>query len=441
MHFRRLLAFSFCAASLAVAAEAQPYGDWHADAPGAVHRILPTDLPPPEATRSAGNAPRVIAPPPGAIPRVPAGFSVQRFASGLSEPRIVRVTPNGDIFVAESDAGRIRIFRAADGATSPQQTEAFVTGLRLPFGIAFWPPGPDPQFVYVAENNAVVRFPYRSGDLRARGAPETIVPQLSPTAYHHWTRDLVFSPDGGRMFVSVGSGSNDAEDMPRLDAESIRRHDAEFGAGAAWGPEQFRADILVFTPDGKGRRIFATGLRNCSGLAIAPQSGDLWCSVNERDGLGDDLPPDYVTRVREGEFFGWPWFYIGAHGDPAHAGERRDLTARVAVPDILIQPHSAPLGMTFYTGAAFPAEYRGDAFVAVHGSWNRARRTGYKVVRIHLQNGMPDGGYQDFLTGFVADEGHVWGRPVGVATAHDGALLVTDDGNGALWRIAFGAGH
>jgi glucose/arabinose dehydrogenase len=425
---------------LLLPARAQPYGDWRADAPGVVHHITANEMPPSGATRSAFNGPRIVEPSPGALPRVPAGFSVQQFASGLRNPRVVRVAPNGDIFVAESGAGRIRVLRAVDGAAAAQQNEVFATGLDQPFGIAFFPPGPDPQFIYIAENNAVVRFAYRSGDLHARAAPETIVPQLSPTAYHHWTRDIGFSPDGSRMYVSVGSGSNDAEGMPRLDAESIRRHDAEFGAGAAWGSEQFRADVLVFTPEGKNRRIFATGLRNCSGLAVAPQSGDVWCATNERDGLGDDLPPDYVTRVREGNFFGWPWFYIGAHEDPSHAGERPDLAGRVAMPEVLIQPHSAPLGIAFYTGSMFPPEYRGDAFVTLHGSWNRERRTGYKVVRIRLHNGVPDGSYQDFLTGFVLDDRSVWGRPVGVAVAHDGALLVTEDGNGTLWRIAFNGG-
>ncbi len=434
------LGLSMMAALASPLARAQPYGDWRADAPGTVHRITPGDLPRPEATRSVGNGPSVVERPAGAMLRVPAGFSVQEFAGGLRGPRIVRVAPNGDIFVAESTAGRIRVLRAADGASAPQQNEVFASGLDQPFGIAFWPPGAEPQFVYVAENNAVVRFAYRAGDLHARAAAETIVPQLAPTAYHHWTRDLAFSPDGKRMYVSVGSGSNDAEDMKRLDAASIRAHDAEYGAGAAWGPEQLRADVLTSTPEGKERRIVASGLRNCVSMAVAAPAGEVWCAVNERDGLGDDLPPDYVTRVRDGAFYGWPWYYIGAHEDPAHAGERRDLAGRVTVPDVLIQPHSAPLGMTLYTGTSFPPAYRGDAFVALHGSWNRAQRTGYKVVRIHLQNGVPDGSYEDFLTGFVVDDGHVWGRPVGVAVAHDGALLVTEDGNGTIWRVGF-TGH
>jgi glucose/arabinose dehydrogenase len=365
---------------------------------------------------------------------------VQRFAAGLRNPRIVRVAPNGDIFVAESAAGRIRVLRAADGAATPQQTEAFATGLDRPFGIAFFPPGPDPQFIYIADNNAVVRFAYRNGDLKARGPAETIVAQLSTTSFHHWTRDIAFTADGKRMFVSIGSASNVAEGMPRLTADEIRRHDAAFGMGAAWGDEEQRADVLTFDPDGHNRQVFATGLRNCVGLAIAPKSGEVWCSTNERDNLGDDLPPDYVTRVHQGEFFGWPWYYIGAHEDPRHKGERPDLATHISIPEILLQPHSAPLGMTFYHGAgvaAFPREYQDDAFVALHGSWNRSKRTGYKVIRIHLNNGVPDGSYQDFVTGFVADADSVWGRPVGVATAHDGALLFTEDGNGTLWRVAW----
>ena len=184
-------------------------------------------------------------------------------------------------------------------------------------------------------------------------------------------------------------------------------------------------------------RVFATGLRNCSGLTVQPSSGALWCAVNERDVLGDDLPPDYATRVREGQFYGWPWYYIGAHEDPRRKGERPDLAGKIALPDVLIQPHSAPLGITFYEGGQFPAAYKGDAFVALHGSWNRAKRTGYKVARLLFKNGEPTGEYEDFLTGFVVDDADVWGRPVDVAVAHDGALLVTDDGGGVIWRVVY----
>ncbi len=438
MRLRRRLAAAL--GILAVAAAAQN-GDWRGDAPGTMHRIAVDALPAPFASRSSSNAPGVVAPPASAQLHVPPGFAVQRFAEGLNAPRIVRVAPNGDIFVAESVAGRIRILRAADGAASPSLTRVFAGGLDLPFGIAFYPPGPDPHFIYVADNNAVVRIPYQSGDVQARGKPETIVAPLSPTAGYHWTRDIAFSADGQHMFVSIGSGSNDAEGMAPLGAEALREHIARTVPGAAWGSEERRAAVMDYAPDGSAGRFFATGLRNCVGLAVQQQTGDVWCSTNERDGLGDNLPPDYVTRVAAGSFFGWPWYYIGAHPDPRHPHQRPDLAEDVALPDVLIQPHSAPLGMTFYTGsgpAAFGAEYQGDAFVALHGSWNRAVRTGYKLVRIHLHDGLPvaGAGYEDFMTGFVVDDDDVWGRPVGVAVAHDGALLVTEDGNGTIWRIA-----
>ncbi len=194
--------------------------------------------------------------------------------------------------------------------------------------------------------------------------------------------------------------------------------------------------MLSFTPEGHDRRILATGLRNCVGLAVQPTTGDLWCSTNERDGLGDDLVPDYVTRVRPGAYYGWPWYYVGNHEEPRLRGQRPDLAGRMTEPDVLLQPHSASLGMTFYTGTAFPAGYRGDGFAAEHGSWNRTKRTGYKVIRIRLSDGVPTGEYDDFLTGFAIDDQSVWGRPVGIAVAHDGALLVSEDGNGTIWRVA-----
>jgi glucose/arabinose dehydrogenase len=262
----------------------------------------------------------------------------------------------------------------------------------------------------------VVRLPYRSGDLRARGPAEVVVANLPQGG--HWTRDLVFSRDGRTMFVAVGSASN-------------------IGTTG----EEGRADVLAFDADGGNRRIFASGLRNCSAEAIAPATGALWCVVNERDGLGDDLPPDYATSVREGAFYGWPWFYIGDHQDPRLKGQRPDLAERVTLPDVLIQPHSAPLGIAFYEGAQFPPAYRGDAFVTLRGSWNRARRTGYKVIRLRFANGKPTGEYEDFLTGFVASDQAVWARPVGIAMTHDGALLVSEDGNGTIWRIAYRGGN
>jgi glucose/arabinose dehydrogenase len=413
-----------------VPASSQPSsGDWREDRPGLRHRVTPADLPPPYATPSAGNSPRIVHRPANAAPLAPPGFTVTLFAEGLTRPRILRVAPNGDVFVAETRAGRILVLRGAERAGS--QT-VFASGLDGPFGIAFYPPGPEPQFVYVAENNRVIRFPYRGGDLVPAGPPSVVVPELSRTSSHHTTRDLAFSLDGARMFVSIGSGSNVAEGMgpgrPSAGNDVL---------GAAWGPEDGRATVLSFAPDGRDRRVFATGLRNCVGLAVQPGSGAVWCSTNERDGLGDDLVPDYVTRVREGGFYGWPWYYLGANEDPRRRGERPDLRGRVSVPDVLIRSHSASLGMTFYTGTAFPAEWRG-AFAAEHGSWNRARRTGYKVIRVLLDaNGAPTGEYQDFLTGFVVNDDAVWGRPVGVAVAADGALLVSEDANGTIWRVAY----
>jgi glucose/arabinose dehydrogenase len=271
--------------------------DWRRDAPGVLHRISPTALPPPYAERSASNGPSIAVPARGTLPRVPQGFSVQLYASGLRMPRILRTAPNGDVFVAESGAGRIRVLRGPDGDAKPQQDAVFAAGLDMPFGLAFWPPGPAPQFLYVANNNSVVRFAYRNGDLHARAAPADVVAPIAPTAFYHWTRDIAFSPDGRSMYLSVGSASNVARTMPRKPPEAIAAIEARFGVGAAWGDEESRADVLVFDPDGGNRRVFATGLRNCSGLAVQPQTHDVWCSTNERDGLGDNLPPDYVTPL------------------------------------------------------------------------------------------------------------------------------------------------
>ena len=417
-------------------------GDWRRAAPGVEHHLTVADLPAPYSTTSSGNGPRVVTQPADASLSVPPGFKVQLFASHLSNPRIVRVAPNGDIFVAETAANRIRVLRAADGADTPSDNQVFADGLDRPFGIAFYPSGDHPQWLYVANNNSVVRFPYRSGDLKASGTAQVVVPHLTDSTGGHTTRDVAFSPDGKRMFITVGSGSNVAESMSKKSSADVASWDAEHGQGAAWDAETHRADILVTDPEGhEPLRTYATGIRNGAGIAVDPETGELWTATNERDGLGDDLVPDYVTRVKAGGFYGWPWFYMGGHEDPRHAGERPDLARRTLVPDVLLQSHSAPLEMCFYTAttgvAAFPAEYRGDVFVAMHGSWNRSSRTGYKVVRVHLEHGVPTGEYVDFLTGFVVNDRNVWGRPVGVAIAHDGALLVTEDGNGTLWRVSY----
>jgi glucose/arabinose dehydrogenase len=406
------------------------FGDWRSDAPGVRRLIRVEDLPGPFATPSARNSPRVVRRPADARPKAPEGWRVDLFAEGLDVPRQMRISPGGDIFIAETDRGRIRVLRAKDGATRAEQRWTFADGLDGPFGMAFYPPGASPEWLYVAENNRVVRFAYRQGDTTARSKPEVVVRDLSPTTGGHTTRDVVFSLDGKQMFVSVGSQSNVAEGMGKKSPEEARAWDTAHGLGAAWSFEERRASVLVFDAEGKNGRIFATGLRNCVGMAVHPATGDLWCSTNERDGMGDDLVPDYVTRVKEGAFYGWPWYWLGNHEDSRLKGQRPDLAGKATVPDVLVQAHSASLGMTFREG---------DGFAAEHGSWNREKRTGYKVIRIPTRNGVPTGEYEDFLTGFVVDQRSVWGRPVGVAVAHDGALLVTEDASGTVWRVAPGS--
>ena len=389
------------------------FGDWRSDAPGVWRRIEVKDLPAPFATPSARNSSHVSPRPKVATPKTLPGFSAQLFASGLDGARLMRVAPNGDVFLSQGDEGRISVLRAAPGAARPSQVSTFAEGLDQPFGIAFYP-ADHPRWVYVADTNAVVRFPYVEGDLKARGPAQTVVAQLTGETGGHWTRDIGFSPDGRRMYVSVGSASNVAEEMGRKSVADAGAFDAAHGAGAAWGPETDRADVLAFDPEGRGRRVYAAGIRNCVALTLAPATDQLWCAVNERDGLGDNLVPDYVTRVKPGGFYGWPWWYMGGHEDPRLKGQRPDLAAQVQTPDVPLQPHSAALGLAFYPKdqggpAAFPAEFRGDAFVALHGSWNRELRTGYKVVRLKLQDGVPTGAYEDFLTGFVLDAKQVWG--------------------------------
>jgi glucose/arabinose dehydrogenase len=396
-------------------------GDWTTDAPGVRRKLTLDDLPPPYDTRSVDNGPRGMARrPEGAMPRAPKGFKVSEFATGLNNPRKVITAPNGDIFVAESMPGRIKILRDSDGDGKAETVTDFATGLRQPFGLAFYPPAPAaPTHLYVGNTGSVVRFAYKDGDTKAQGEPQTLVPNVPGGGRlrggGHWTRDVVFSKDGKRMFVSVGSQSNVD------DNENEKR----------------RADILVFDPEGQGEKIFAWGIRNAVGLAIQPETGTLWASVNERDLLGDHLVPDYVTHVEEGGFYGWPWYYLGPHQDPRHKGKHPELKDKVIVPDVLLQSHSASLCMTFYTGEQFPKEYRLDAFAAEHGSWNRARRTGYKVIRVPMKDGKATGEYEDFLIGFVNTDGGVWGRPVGVTVAKDGSLIVTDDGTGIVWRVAY----
>lgn len=443
MRIAGLVGFALLLATAAVAQEAdrplltgqKAFGDWKADSPGVRRLIRPSDLQKPDAAQSASNGAGLADRPEDARPAVPPGFSVELIASGIDNPRVVRVAPNGDLFVADSKANQVRVYRLAQGSAKPVEKSVFAKGLTRPYGIAFYPPGDKPQWVYVANSNSVVRFPYRDGDLKASGKPETIVSRIP--ANHHWTRDIAFSPDGGTLYLSVGSGSNIAEDMGAKPRGGIADWAKSAALGAAWGPEEGRADVLAFDPDGKNRRIVATGLRNCSGLAVQPMTGALWCVVNERDELGDDVPFEYATAVKPGAFYGWPWYYIGDNEDPRHKGERPDLSGKVTVPDVLMQAHSAPLNIAFYEGGSFPAEYKGDAFVALHGSWNRGVRTGYKLVRLKFKDGKPTGEYQDFATGFVISDDAVWGRPVGVAVAKDGSLILTEDGNGTIWRISY----
>ncbi len=418
-------------------------GAWQNAAPGVSHHITVADLPAPYATTSAGNPPRVEPRPDGANVSVPPGFTAKIFASGLDNPRYLRVAPNGDIFLAETGAGRIHIFRAADGADTPTVNQVFADDLDHPFGLAFYPPNSkDPQWLYVANHNAIVRIPYHNGDLQAVGHPDVVVPHLCDSQGGHSTRDVAFSNDGKRMFISVGSGSNVSQGGEPKSPDELKQWEADHGLGAAWGSETNRADILVTDPEGKAPlHTFATGIRNGVGIAVNPITGDLWTSTNERDGLGDDLVPDYITRVKEGGYYGWPWYYMGNHEDPRWKGARPDLAGKAIVPDVLLQSHSASLEMCFYTAssgpAAFPAEYNGDAFAAEHGSWNRSTRTAYKLIRVHLKDGVPTGVYDDFLTGFVIDNDSVWGRPVGVIETHDGALLMSEDGGGTIWRISY----
>ena len=411
------------------------FGSWRQDKPGLRRLIKPQDLAP--VGKSTPNFSEVAPVPPGAKPRVPPGFLVEMVASGYAGPRAIRVAPNGDLFFADSASNSIHVLRVPSGTASPTKNEVFASGLTQPFGIAFYPLGPNPEWVYVANSDGVVRFPYKNGDLIATGKPEQIVGHIPWV--HHWTRDIAFTPDGKRLLLSVGSGSNVALDMfPEPEVKGgLQAWIKSEPLGAAWDTEERRADVLSYDPDGKNEKILATGLRNCAGITIQPATGLPWCVVNERDELGDNTPFEYATAVKDSSFYGWPWYYIGSNEDPRHKGARPDLKGKVTVPDVLMQAHSAPLQIVFYEGNDFPASYKGSAFVALHGSWNRAERTGYKVVRLLFDSaGKPTGEYEDFMTGFVISDKQVWGRPVGVAIAKDGSLFVTEDGNGTIWRVS-----
>ncbi|HYK36993.1 sorbosone dehydrogenase family protein [Alloacidobacterium sp.] len=397
------------------------FTDYTQEKPGIRRKITLADLPQPYATKGVDNGAQMIKRPDGAWPQAPAGFKVTLYEGGLVQPRLIRTAPNGDLFVAMSSSNEIMVFRGVGADGKPKQVEKFADGLSQPFGIAFYPSGQNPQWVYVGNTDSVVRFPYKNGDMKARGPAQKLADLPGGGRLRgggHWTRDIVFSQDGTKMFVSVGSHSN---------VDDPDTHPAEF----------HRADVLEFTPEGKFIKVYAYGIRNCVGEAVNPTTGQLWCSTNERDMLGDDLVPDYITHIEEGGFYGWPWWYMGGHQDPRLEGKHPELKDKVITPDVLLQPHFASLEMNFYEGSQFPADYKGDAFAAEHGSWNKSNRVGYEVIRVPMQDGKATGEYDDFLTGFTTADGHVWGRPVGVAVGNDGSLFVTDDGSGSIWHVTY----
>lgn len=442
------------------------FADWNQQQPGVRRKIAVADLPEPKPEEDVNNRPRVVARPQAGWPVAPAGFKVTLYAGGdappmqpsevrehmhpstgtFTIPRLIRTAPNGDLFLADSGAGTIFILRGVVKDGKAAQIEKFATGLDHPWGIAFYP-ADNPKYIYVGNATTVQRIPYHTGDLHASGAPETIVPDLPGyaqlTGGGHWTRDVVFTKDDKYMLVSVGSGSN---------VDDPDTHPREF----------HRADVLEYTPGGKFIKVYAYGIRNCVGEAINPVTGQLWCSTNERDDLGNNLVPDYVTSIKEGGFYGWPWYYMGGHRDPrlpdpcangtganpqlakpltaeqAKDCKRVSIASKVITPDVIVQPHMASLQMLFYPNSGeFPKQYYGDAFAAEHGSWNRKVRTGYNVVRVPMHNGKADGSYEDFLTGFITKDGEVWGRPVGVTVGKQGDLYVTDDGSRSVWRVSY----
>jgi glucose/arabinose dehydrogenase len=404
------LSFIACAQKVQTASTSGSQGTTDS-APLAHYEIKPSDLPPPNATPSVNNGPRVIPRPANAKLNLPAGFEIETFAEGdFKRIRWMALAPNGDVFVADADAGSAIILRDTNKDGKVDERFTFATGLNKPFGMAFWR-----DYFYVANTNSVVRFKYKPGQTKAEGEPEKITDLPGRGYREHWTRNIAFNPQGTKLYVTIGSATNvDVEPEPR-------------------------ASILEMNPDGSGRRTYAAGTRNPIGLAFHPKTGALWAAVQERDLLGDDLVPDFVTEVKDGGFYGWPYAYIGPNEDPRRKGEQPDLVKKTIVPDVLLQAHSAVLGLVFYDGQMFPGEYNGDAFAALHGSWNRSKRTGYKIVRIRFKDGRPVGGYDDFVTGWMLgeDSKDVWGRPVGLLVLKDGSMLITDDGANKIWRVTY----
>ena len=397
--------------------------------------ILIQQLPEPFATPWFRKGTRVVPMPDGHQLTVPPGFRVQVFADGLQMPRFMALAPNGDVFVSEpSRAARITILRDADKDGVAESREVFASGLNRPFGLAFWK-----DYLYVGNNDSVVRFAYKPGQTTAAGAPEKIAAlppsdaaldedtakrlkiDISQTrGYNHWTRNVIFNPAGTKLYVSVGSATNAT---PENDGTAF-----------------VRGAIHEYNPDGSGHRLYASGLRNPVGLAFFPGTATLWTAVNERDQLGDDLVPDFVTSVRDGGFYGWPFSYLGAHLDPTVSPQRPDLVSKSIVPDVWLPAHAAALGLLFYTGSQFPADHRHSALVALHGSINRSKLSGYSVVGVPFRDGHPAGPPRDLLSGFVArddDQKEAWGRPVGLLQLGDGSVLVSDDGGNRIWRISY----
>lgn len=364
------------------------------------HEIRVDQLPAPYATESAANSPSVRPRPSNAQLHLPPGFHIALYASGIDDPRNMILAPNGDVIVAQSGANEISILRNGKKST-------YTTQIANPFGLAI-----QGEWLYVGAENGIYRMPYRVGETASRGGVQKLAPLPGGG---HSTRNIAFSADGSQLFAAIGSASNVSREEPP------------------------RAAIMQYDADAKNARVFASGLRNPVGLAWNPATHELWTAVNERDGLGDDLVPDYITTVHSGAFYGWPYAYLGAHEDPRRKGERPDLVAKAVVPSVLIQSHSAPLGIVFYNGTMFPPEYRGRAFVALHGSWNRSHRTGYSVISVPFRNGKPAGGYDDFVTGWMPDPSSsiVWGRPVGLLVLADGSLLISDDGANVIWRVTY----
>ncbi len=376
-------------------------------------------LPKPFATEATRRLSKVIGWPEGATPQAPPGFRVTRFAAGLDNPRWIFELPNGDVLVAQAKTGgnplkrspnNIIRLRDADGDGVAEETSVFLKGLTKPFGMAL-----AGEFFYVANMDGVVRYSYKEG---ISGEGVKILGLPTGGYNHHWTRNIIAAPDGKKLYVTVGSASNVGE--------------------GGMNDEKRRANIIEINADGTGEKIFASGLRNPVGMGWEPVTGKLWTAVNERDNLGDDLVPDYFTRVEEGAFYGWPYYYFGKNPDPRWNIGKPVSNWKVTKPDYALGAHTASLGLAFYTGKAFPAKYQGGAFIGQHGSWNRSEFAGYKVIFVPFSGGKPAGSPQDFLTGFMKDAktGEAYGRPVGVAMLHDGSMLVADDAGNAVWHVA-----